>query len=94
MFSLFNFIISFGLGFIEGLVGGPGILAMIYFLVILLPTVGVSIRRLHDIGRSGWWLLICLVPIIGFIVLLIFTVQDSTPGDNQYGPNPKEGASA
>jgi len=59
-----------------------------YWLAIILPTLGVGIRRLHDTGRSGWWILIGLIPIIGAIVLLVFFVQDSNP-DNQYGPNPK-----
>jgi uncharacterized membrane protein YhaH (DUF805 family) len=50
------------------------------------------VRRLHDTNRTGWWLLIGLVPLIGIIVLLIFMVQDSQQGDNQYGPNPKAAA--
>ncbi len=89
MFALFNAIIAFALGFIEGLLGGPGILGMIYALAVLIPGIAVSVRRLHDIGKSGWWILISLVPIVGVIILLVFTVLDSTPGENQYGPNPK-----
>ena len=64
-------------------------LLIIFYLAILLPTMAVGVRRLHDTGRSGWFLLISLIPIIGGIVLLVFTVTDSTPGANQYGPNPK-----
>ena len=90
MFTLFNLIIAFGLGFIEGLAGGPGILANLYGLAVLVPGIAVSVRRLHDTGRSGWWLLIAFIPCIGGIVLLIFMVQDSNPGDNQFGPNPKQ----
>jgi len=89
-FVLFNLIISFVLGFIEGLFGGPGVLGAIYGLAVLIPGIAVAVRRLHDTGRSGWWLLIALVPVVGFIVLLVFMVLDSTPGPNQYGPNPKE----
>ncbi|HOK77375.1 MAG TPA: DUF805 domain-containing protein [Verrucomicrobiota bacterium] len=89
-FVLFNLIISFVLGFIEGLFGGPGVLGAIYGLAVLIPGIAVAVRRLHDTGRSGWWLLIGLVPVVGFIVLLVFMVMDSTPGPNQYGPNPKE----
>jgi len=89
MFFLFNIIIALVLGFIEGLVGGPGIIGTLYSLAVLIPGIAVSIRRLHDIGRSGWWLLICLIPIIGPIVVLVFMAQDSKPGDNQYGQNPK-----
>jgi uncharacterized membrane protein YhaH (DUF805 family) len=54
-----------------------------------LPALAVAVRRLHDTGRSGWWVLIGIIPLIGDIVLLVFTVQDSQPGANQYGPNPK-----
>lgn len=89
MFFLFNIIIAVVLGIVEGIVGGPGVLAGIYGLAVLLPGIAVSIRRLHDTDRSGWWLLIGLVPLIGAIVLLVFFVQDSQAAENQYGPNPK-----
>jgi uncharacterized membrane protein YhaH (DUF805 family) len=56
---------------------------------MLLPSIAVGARRLHDIGRTGWWQLIVLVPVIGVIVLLIFYVMDGDPGSNEYGPNPK-----
>lgn len=95
MFVLFNLIIAFALGLIEGFAGiapeiDQSILANLYTLVVLIPSIAVSVRRLHDTGRSGWWLLIGLVPLIGAIVLLVFMVQDSKLGQNQYGPNPKE----
>jgi uncharacterized membrane protein YhaH (DUF805 family) len=89
MFFLFNIIIAVVLGVVEGIVGGPGVLGALYGLAVLLPGIGVSIRRLHDTDRSGWWLLIGLVPLIGAIVLLVFFVQDSQAAENQYGPNPK-----
>ena len=97
MFFLFNIIIAILLGIIEVVIGispdaDESILANIYSLAILLPSLAVSVRRLHDIGRSGWWLLIGLIPLIGAIVLLVFAVQDGQPGPNQYGPNPKEAA--
>ena len=57
-------------------------------LALLVPTLAVGVRRLHDTGRSGWWLLIGLIPIVGWIILLVFFVQDSHPA-NQHGPNPK-----
>jgi uncharacterized membrane protein YhaH (DUF805 family) len=69
--------------------GGIGLLSGIYSLAVLIPGIAVSVRRLHDTNRSGWWLLISLIPLIGAIVLLVFMVQDSQEGDNQYGPNPK-----
>ena len=89
MFVLFNMIISFVLGFVEGIFGGPGILYMIYGLAVLIPGLAVSVRRLHDTGKSGWWLLISLVPFVGGIVLIVFMATDSAVGENQYAPNPK-----
>lgn len=95
-FALFNLIITFILGMIDGFTGsfsteaGIGILGGIYMLAVLIPSISVSVRRLHDTDRSGWWLLIGLIPLIGFIVLLVFMVQDSKPGQNEFGSNPKE----
>jgi uncharacterized membrane protein YhaH (DUF805 family) len=95
MFFLVNIIVSLVLAFVDSKLGlfnpevGIGTLGTIYGLAILLPAIGVSIRRLHDTGRSGWWMLIGFVPLIGGIVLLVFFVFDSTPGSNEYGPNPK-----
>lgn len=66
-----------------------GTLAYLWSLAILLPTLAVNVRRLHDIGKSGWWYLIILVPLAGSIVLLVLCCQDSVPGRNQWGPNPK-----
>jgi uncharacterized membrane protein YhaH (DUF805 family) len=65
------------------------VLGGLYALAVLIPSIAVGVRRLHDTNRSGWWLLISLIPCLGFIVLLVFMVQDSQAGDNQYGPNPK-----
>lgn len=90
MFFLLSFIIALLLGFLEGLVGSPGILAILYNLAVLIPGIAVSVRRLHDTNRNGWWLIIGVVPLIGTIVLLVFMLQDSKPGQNQYGANPKE----
>ncbi len=61
---------------------------MLASLALFLPSLAVAIRRLHDTSRSGWWVLIGLIPIVGWIVLIVFYVQDSHP-DNQYGPSPK-----
>lgn len=93
-FVLFNFIISIVLGFIDGVIGssvggtGAGVLGSVYGLAVLVPSIAVSVRRLHDTGRSGWWLLISLVPVVGFIVLLIFMILESDAGENQYGASP------
>jgi uncharacterized membrane protein YhaH (DUF805 family) len=67
---------------------GGGWLATIAAIVFLVPNLAVGVRRLHDTGRTGWWLLIGLVPLIGVIVLIYFFVLDSE-NDNQYGPSPK-----
>lgn len=89
MFALINLVISVVLSFIDGAIGTGYILGTLYSLAILLPALAVSIRRLHDTSRSGLYLLLIFIPFIGAIALIIFMVQDSTPGDNQYGPNPK-----
>ena len=89
MFALFNVLIAIGLGVVDGVIGSPGILGMLYGLGVLIPGLAVSIRRLHDTNRSGWWLLIALVPLIGAIALLIFYVQEGDAGSNQFGSNPK-----
>ena len=92
-FFLFNILFSIGLGVVDGVTGssrvGIGLLGGLYSLAMFVPGVAVSIRRLHDTGRSGWWLLIGLVPLVGVIVLFIFTVQAGGAGQNQYGPDPK-----
>ena len=71
MFILFNAIISFVLGFIDGLLG-LNLLSYIYALVIFIPSLAVSVRRLHDIGRCGWWYLLPMFPFIGLSALLAF----------------------
>ena len=66
------------------------ILANMYSIAVIIPMLSVGARRLHDTGRSGWFLLLCLIPFIGTIILFIMLVQDSSTGANKYGPNPKE----
>jgi uncharacterized membrane protein YhaH (DUF805 family) len=56
---------------------------------MFLPSLAVTVRRLHDTDRSGWWILLNLIPIVGALIVLIFTCLDGTPGDNRFGPNPK-----
>jgi len=89
-FVLFYLIFGLVAGVVDGLVGSDGFVSVIYLLAMFIPSLSVTVRRLHDTDRSGWWLLISFIPLIGAIVLLVFTVLDSTPGQNQYGPNPKE----
>ncbi len=91
-FVLFNILISLGIG-IVGTLLDLSFLSMIYSLAIFIPGIAVAVRRLHDTGRSGLWVLIGLIPVIGVIVLIVFLVEDSKPA-NQYGPNPKTTNSA
>lgn len=79
---------------ILGLIGGVFVIigsfiTVLFGLAIIIPTLALWMRRLHDTGKSGWWLLINIIPVVGSIVLLIFALLDSQPGDNKYGPNPK-----
>jgi uncharacterized membrane protein YhaH (DUF805 family) len=89
MFFLISFIINIVLLILENVGNLPSVLSGLYSLAILLPSLAVTVRRLHDTGRSAWWLLIGLIPLIGAIILIVFTCQDSQESDNQYGPNPK-----
>ena len=94
-FALFNLIVSVVLTVVDYMTGsldpelGVGLLSGIYSLAILIPSLAVTVRRLHDTDRTGWWVLIAFIPLIGAIVLLVFMLLDSKPGDNRYGPNPK-----
>ena len=95
-FVLFNVLVSMALGFVDWLTGninpdtGLGLLSGIYGLGVMIPGMAVSVRRLHDTGRSGWWLLITFVPVIGAVVFFYFMVLDSNPEINEYGALPKD----
>lgn len=69
---------------------GLNFLTILYIMGTIIPSLAVEVRRLHDTNRSGWWILISFIPIVGGIILFVFLVQDSQPGNNKYGPNPKE----
>lgn len=90
MFYLFNCLAGIAVGIVDAvLVGTGGLLGGLYNLAVLVPSLAVMARRLHDTNRSGWMMLIMLIPLIGVIVLLVFMCQDSKPGDNRFGANPK-----
>jgi uncharacterized membrane protein YhaH (DUF805 family) len=94
---LANVIAVFVAAFIDGLIGldtlGGGLLYWIAAIAFFFPVLSATIRRLHDTGKSGWWWWIQIIPIIGFIVMLVFMLTKSDEGKNEYGPNPKGGVS-
>ena len=92
MFVLFYFLIAIAIGIIDKVIGGQGVLGVLFGLAMLLPGLGVTVRRLHDTGRTGWWVLIVLFPLIGPIALLVLMALEGHPGSNEYGENPKEAA--
>lgn len=93
-FALFVFGAHIVLGILDGLLfgtGGGGLIGSLFSLAVLLPSITVAGRRLHDIGRSAWWLLICLIPVAGWLVLLWWYIQPGEVGPNEYGPDPLAG---
>jgi len=91
MFVLFNFLIAVGLSALGLAISAASLspISIIYGLAVLVPSLSVTVRRLHDTDRSGWWLLICFVPFIGWLVLLIFLVLEGKRARNRFGPDPK-----
>lgn len=94
-FILFSFLVQIVASILDSIIGtdydttSGGLISTLVSLALLLPTIAVSARRLHDIGKSGWWQLIGIIPIIGWILVIIWYATDTRPGDNQYGPDPK-----
>ncbi|KKW41684.1 MAG: hypothetical protein UY92_C0014G0009 [Candidatus Magasanikbacteria bacterium GW2011_GWA2_56_11] len=91
-FVLFHVLVTIILSTMDSIMEsrlGASFLVGIYALATLVPSLAVGVRRLHDTNRSGWWVLIGFIPVIGSIILIFFLAADSQPGDNQYGPNPK-----
>jgi uncharacterized membrane protein YhaH (DUF805 family) len=80
--------LTMGMGRGEGMAQAPSVIGGIFSLVVLIPGLAVGARRLHDIGRSGWWQLLWIIPIIGFIVLLWWMTTRGYEGPNDYGPDP------
>lgn len=97
-FVLFILLGNFVLSFFDAAIFGTAVdgqpvsvLGGIWSLALLLPSIAVGVRRLHDLDKSGWWLLLVLIPLIGFLVLLFFFVQKGTNGPNRFGPDPLVG---
>ncbi|WP_431196966.1 DUF805 domain-containing protein [Pseudomonas entomophila] len=82
MFVLFNLLITIAIGIVDNAIGTKPLLGLVYNLAIMIPSIAVAVRRVHDNDHSGWWL---LVPIVG----LVFLIKDGTPGNNRFGPSPK-----
>ncbi len=94
MFVLFNMIFAIAALVLDNILGiamegNGGPIYFLYALAVLIPGLAAAVRRLHDIGKSGWMILIGLIPLIGGIWLIVLLATDSNPGDNEYGPNPK-----
>jgi len=98
MFVFFNIIFTIIAMVIDNILGTIitptyyGLFYVLYALIVLIPSLAVGVRRLHDVGKSGWFLFIALIPIIGAIWLLVLMCSDGESGANMYGPNPKESA--
>ncbi|MFD5145828.1 DUF805 domain-containing protein [Streptomyces sp. NPDC058401] len=89
MFVLFDIAALIIAAIIDGVLGTSPWIYLLYAVATFLPGLGLAIRRLHDLGKSGWWLLIGLVPLVGGIWLLVLTATEGQPNPNQYGPSPK-----
>lgn len=91
MFFLINLGIAIAIAIVEGLIGVTmGIIGLLYALAVLVPSIAAGVRRLHDTDRSGWWMLLGFVPLIG-LALIVLLALEGTQGPNQYGPDPKGG---
>ncbi len=96
MFALFNMIFTIGAIFTDNILGlameeiGYGPIYGLYTVVMIIPSLAVAVRRLHDTGKSGWMILIAFIPLIGAIWLFVLMVTEGDSGANEYGPNPKE----
>ncbi|MFF1837349.1 DUF805 domain-containing protein [Streptomyces sp. NPDC058231] len=89
MYVLFTIIAAIIVAVIDAVLGTSPVIVAIYYLAVLLPSLAVFVRRLHDTGRSGWWLLLVFVPFVGGITLLVFACLEGERSANAYGPDPK-----
>ena len=91
-FVLANLIVVIALAILAGIADIFIILYFLYALAVLIPSIAVAIRRLHDTDKSGWFILLGLIPFVGFIILLVFYIQEGTAGPNNYGAGPEPAA--
>ncbi len=89
-FALFYVLIAIAVGILSAILDWAFVLYIALTLVFIIPSLAVTVRRLHDIGKSGWFYFISLIPLVGSIILIVWMCTDSQPGSNQWGPNPKE----
>jgi uncharacterized membrane protein YhaH (DUF805 family) len=87
---LFGLLVGIAANILDSAIFDGPLLSYLVSLALFLPGLSVAIRRLHDTGRSGWWYLIILVPLIGIIVLIVFWVEQGHSGPNEYGPEPAD----
>jgi uncharacterized membrane protein YhaH (DUF805 family) len=97
LFLLFSTLFSLACSAVDELLGlkvfsDQGLLSLVYSVAVLIPSVAVGVRRLHDLDRSGWWLLIMLIPLLGTLLLLIYFCLRGTVGPNRFGPDPLDEA--
>ncbi|QAA23343.1 DUF805 domain-containing protein [Sporolactobacillus terrae] len=91
MFVLVNFFIAIFVELIDKFIlNGLRVFSTLYNLAVLIPALAVGARRLHDIGKTGWWQLIGIIPVLGWIVLIVYFCTDTQDKENSYGANPKE----
>ncbi|MFD0590226.1 DUF805 domain-containing protein [Paenibacillus sp. GCM10027627] len=93
MFFLFNFIFALLLSILTLVHSAFDTLYYIYYLAIIIPSLALTVRRLHDIGKNGWFILLGLIPVVGFIILIVFHCLEGVRGSNQYGEDPKQSSS-
>lgn len=90
MFALWNFLFSIAVASLDSIVSAGGVLSCSFALAMIVPGVAVFFRRLHDIGKSAYWVFIALIPLVGGVILLCFMVRKGDVGENAYGPDPKD----
>ncbi|MBT2481415.1 DUF805 domain-containing protein [Streptomyces sp. ISL-94] len=89
MFFLCNLAVAIVVAIIDAVIGANMIIYGLYVLAIIVPCIALTVRRLHDLGKSGWWCFIVFIPLVGGIWLIVLAATEGQPGPNQYGPSPK-----